>query len=292
MIGGDGNDFVDGNQGNDSALLGAGDDTFQWDSGDASDTVEGQDGTDTMRFNGSNANENLQVSANGPRVRFTRDVANIVMDLNDLEAIVAKALGGTDRLVVNDLSGTDVTDVRADLAASGGGEDLAADNVVVNATNADELVTVTGAGPNAQFAGLAAQVSVSGAGAANDRLTVNGLVGADVIDASGVAAGSILLTLDGGDGDDVLIGGAGDDTLRGGAGDDVLLGGPGNDASRRTRRQCRHPEPRRRHHDLGHGHRGEVAGDPRPHRQGQDRAHHRRQEAHASRADLARLARA
>ena len=283
LVGGDGNDFVDGNQGNDTAVLGAGDDTFQWDPGDASDTVEGQDGTDTMRFNGSNANENLQVSANGQRVRFTRDVANIVMDLNDLEAIVAKTLGGTDRLLVNDLSATDVTNVRADLAASGGGDDLAADNVVVNATNADDAVTITGAGPNAQVAGLAARVSVSGASAANDRLTVNGLGGADVIDASGVAAGSILLTLDGGDSDDVLVGGAGDDTLRGGAGDDVLLGGPGNDtldggpgdnvvieslgADTTT---------------SGHRHRGDVAGDPRAHRQGQDRAHHRRQEAHAS----------
>ena len=37
------------------------------------------------------------------------------------------------------------------------------------------------------------------------------------------------LTLEGGDGDDVLIGGAGDDTLLGDAGDDVLLGGPGTD---------------------------------------------------------------
>jgi Ca2+-binding RTX toxin-like protein len=229
LLGGDGNDFVDGNQGNDTALLGAGDDTFQWDPGDANDTVEGQDGTDTMTFNGSNTNENMQVSANGQRVRFTRDVANIVMDLNDLEAIVAKPVGGTDKLVVNDLSGTDVTNVRADLAASGGGDDLAADNVVVNATNADDAVTVTGAGPNARVAGLAAEVSVSGASAANDRLTVNGLGGADVIDASGVAAGSILLTLDGGDGDDVLIGGAGDDTVRGRAGDDVLFGGSGND---------------------------------------------------------------
>jgi Ca2+-binding RTX toxin-like protein len=229
LLGGDGNDFIDGNQGNDIALLGTGDDTFQWDPGDGSDTVEGQDGTDTMLFNGNNANENMEVSANGQRVRFTRDVASIVMDLNDLEAIVAKTLGGTDKLVVNDLSGTDVTNVQADLAASGGGDDTAADNVAVNATNADDVVTVTGAGPNAQVAGLAARVSLSGASAANDRLTVNGLGGADVIDASGVAAGSIVLTLDGGDGDDVLIGGAGDDALLGGAGDDVLLGGPGND---------------------------------------------------------------
>ena len=37
------------------------------------------------------------------------------------------------------------------------------------------------------------------------------------------------LTLDGGDGDDILIGGEGDDILLGGAGDDVLIGGGGND---------------------------------------------------------------
>src|SRR6201999_3715828 len=102
LLGGDGNDFVDGNQGNDVALMGAGDDTFQWDPGDGSDTVEGQDGADAMQFNGANINENMEVSANGQRVRFTRNVANIVMDLNDVETIGVKALGGVDNLVVND----------------------------------------------------------------------------------------------------------------------------------------------------------------------------------------------
>ena len=57
--------------------------------------------------------------------------------------------------------------------------------------------------------GLAAQVNVTGAEAANDRLTVNALAGDDVVDASGLSAGAIQLTLDGGDGDDVLIGGDG-----------------------------------------------------------------------------------
>jgi Ca2+-binding RTX toxin-like protein len=50
-----------------------------------------------------------------------------------------------------------------------------------------------------------------------------------VIEASGVGAGSIQLTLNGGDGDDIAIGGDGNDVLTGGAGDDVLLGGPGTD---------------------------------------------------------------
>jgi len=225
LLGGDGNDFVDGQQGNDTAFLGAGEDTFQWDPGDGSDTVEGQAGTDKMTFNGSNIAERMDVSANGGRVRFTRDVAAIVMDLNDVESIDVKALGGADNLVVNDVSGTDLTNVSADL----GGDDGAADNIITNATNGDDVVTVSGTGPSAQVNGLSALVNVTGAIATNDRLTVNALAGDDVVDASGLTAGSVLLTADGGDNDDVLIGGAGADTLLGGAGDDVLLGGPGAD---------------------------------------------------------------
>jgi Ca2+-binding RTX toxin-like protein len=229
LLGGDGNDFADGQQGNDVALLGAGADTFQWDPGDGSDVVEGQDGADTMAFNGSAASELMEASANGGRVRFTRNVGTITMDLDDVESIVARAFGGTDTLTVNDLSGTDVTNVASDLALVGGGDDAAADNVIVNGTNGDDIAIVAGSGSTAQVTGLPTVVSVSGASAATDRLTVNALAGDDVIDATGVAAGSILLTLSGGDGDDVLLGGDGDDTLLGGAGDDVLLGGPGSD---------------------------------------------------------------
>ena len=152
LLGGDGNDFADGQQGNDTALLGAGDDAFQWDPGDGNDAVEGQDGTDAMAFNGSNISENMDVSANGQRVQFRRDIAAITMDLNDIEFIVAKTLGGTDNLTINDLSGTDVINVVADLAATGGGDDAQPDKVIANATNGDDVVTVTGAGPSARSA--------------------------------------------------------------------------------------------------------------------------------------------
>jgi Ca2+-binding RTX toxin-like protein len=229
LLGGDGNDFVDGQQGNDVAFLGAGNDTFQWDPGDGSDTIEGQDGTDTMAFNGSAANEQMAATANGGRVLFTRDVGNIVMDLDDVESIVAKALGGTDTLTVNDLSGTDVTDVVTDLNAPAGGDDVAADNVIVNATNGDDVATITGSGQSAVVSGLPARVTVAGGIAGSDRLTVNALSGNDVLDASELAATALLLTLTGGNDDDVLLGGAGNDTLTGGAGDDVLLGGAGQD---------------------------------------------------------------
>src|SRR6185295_6631397 len=144
LLGGDGNDFVDGNQGGDLARLGAGDDRFQWDPGDGSDTVEGQDGTDVMLFNGSDGNELFEASANGPRLRFTRNVGNIVMDLDDVEAVDLNALGGADTMTVDDLSGTDVVELDANLAATTGGTagDGAADNVVTNGTNGDDVLVV------------------------------------------------------------------------------------------------------------------------------------------------------
>ena len=229
LLGGDGNDFVDGQQGNDTGVMGAGDDTFQWDPGDGNDTIEGQAGADRMLFNGSNANERMDASANGGRVRFTRDIANITMDTDDVETFDVNAFGGVDVVTVNDLSGTDLTLVNANLAANGGADDGAADNVVVNATQGDDVVPVLGQGGQVRVQGLAAQVVVAGAAPGNDRVVVNALAGDDVVDASGVPAGSALLTLNGDDGDDVLLGGAGDDTITGGADDDVLLGGPGTD---------------------------------------------------------------
>jgi Ca2+-binding RTX toxin-like protein len=229
LLGGDGNDFADGNQGADTGLLGAGDDTFQWDPGDGNDVVEGQDGVDTLAFNGANIAENMTVSANGGRVRFTRDIASITMDLNDVESIVARTLGGADNVDVGDLSGTDATSVVTDLAAAGGGDDAQPDTVTATGTDGEDAVTVAGAGPNAQVSGLQALVSVSGAIAGSDRVAVKGQDGGDVLDATGLPADSALLTLDGGNGDDVLLGGDGNDTLLGGEGDDVLIGGPGLD---------------------------------------------------------------
>ena len=231
LLGGDGNDFVDGQQGNDTGLLGAGEDVFQWDPGDGSDTVEGQDGFDKMLFNGSAANENFDASANGGRVRFLRNVGNITMDTDDVEQIDLNALGGADNLVVNDLTGTDLVKIATDLAAPAGSGigDGQADNVTVTGSAGSDIAVVAGQGSNLEVVGLAVGISVTGAEPTLDRLTVSGLEGDDVVDASGIAAGSMLLTLNGGFGDDVLIGGDGDDVINGNEGDDVLLGGPGID---------------------------------------------------------------
>ena len=228
LIGGTGNDFIDGQQGNDTILMGEGDDTFQWDPGDGSDTVEGGGGFDTMLFNGSNANENIDIAANGERVRFTRDVAAITMDLNDLERIRFNALGGADNIVVNDLSGTDAKEVEINLALNGAG-DGAADKVTVQGSNGnDAQIKVATVGGAIVVSGLAAQTTITGSEAANDQLVVNGLAGNDVIDASGLAAGMTKLTLNGGAGNDTLTGSAGADVLNGDAGDDRIVHAAGS----------------------------------------------------------------
>ena len=113
IIGGPGNDTIDGNRGNDHALLGGpGDDTFQWDPGDASDTLEGQAGTDRLDFNGSNAGEKIELSANAGRTRLTRDIAAITMDFDGIEHVAVRALGAADIVTVNDLAGTDTKNRR------------------------------------------------------------------------------------------------------------------------------------------------------------------------------------
>jgi Ca2+-binding RTX toxin-like protein len=198
-FGGEGNDTIDGNGGNDAASLGAGDDTFVWDPGDGSDTIEGQDGVDRMLFNGANLAEKIELSANGNRLRFTRDIAGITMDTNGVERVDFNALGGTDLVTVNDLSGTDVGGVNVDLAGTLGGVtgDGQPDRVVVNATNNDDTIRVFGDATAVTAKGLAPLVGIFHPEAANDRLEINTLAGTDTVDSSGLAAGAIQLFVDG-----------------------------------------------------------------------------------------------
>ena len=231
LIGGDGDDFVDGQQGTDIAFLGADNDTFQWDPGDGNDTIEGQAGTDKLLFNGSDGNEIFEISANGGRVRFTRNLGTVAMDLDDVEQFDVNTLGGPDTMVVNDLTGTDATTINIKLAGLIGGStgDGQADNIIVNGTSGEDVIFVSGNASGVTVSGLAALINILTAEPALDRLTVNSLAGDDIVDASGLAATGIALTLDGGEDDDALTGGDGDDNLLGGNGDDVLIGGPGVD---------------------------------------------------------------
>lgn len=230
LIGGDGNDTVTGRQGNDVAFLGAGDDTFNWNPGDGSDTVEGQGGFDSMFFVGSNVNENIDISANGGRVRFTRDVGNITMDLNGTERIEFRALGGADNINVGDLTGTDMSQIELDLRGSNGGGDGASDTVTINGTNGADTFGAAGDSGGVIVSGLKARVSIFQQEAANDKLILNGQGGDDVINNQSLRADAIQLTVNGGDGNDLIVGSQGNDTVNGGRGTDTALMGDGDDA--------------------------------------------------------------
>ena len=199
LLGGDGNDSIDGNGGNDLALLGTGDDTFIWDPGDGSDKIEGQDGTDTMRFNGANVSEQVDLSANGSRLKLFRTQANITMDTAGVERVDFNALGGADLITINDLSGTDVRSVNVDLAGTLGGAtgDGQPDRVVLNATNNDDTIKVNGDATEVTAKGVAPLVAIFHPEAANDRLEINTLAGTDTVDSGGLAAGAIQLFEDG-----------------------------------------------------------------------------------------------
>ena len=226
LFGGDNNDVVDGNQGLDSAFLGAGNDIFNWDPGDASDVVEGQTGTDELRFNGSNANENINIQPNGGRSSFIRDVAAVTMDMDDIETIRYRALGGADNVIIANMAGTDVTQIIVDLAAASGGGDNQIDSVTVNGSDVVDIVEID---PGSIVVdGLVADVRIENS-EVTDRLTVNLNAGNDQFNASGIVAGQITLEVNGGLGADFFIGSAGNDFFNGGDGNDSALMGSGDD---------------------------------------------------------------
>ncbi|MGE0481164.1 MAG: calcium-binding protein [Phycisphaerae bacterium] len=197
LIGGDDQDFIDGNQGADTALLGAGDDVFQWDPGDGSDTVEGQSGHDVVVFNGSNGSEIFDFSANGPRLRFTRNLGSVVLDAEGIEQFDLRTLGAADVVNVNDLAGTTLAEANIDLAATFGGSvgDAQVDSITVNGTNQPDVIHVAAPAGAVEVSGLAVFVQILHSEAAFDSLVVNGLGGMDAITSDPAVAALIMLTI-------------------------------------------------------------------------------------------------
>ena len=108
--------------------------------------------TTTLDFNGSNAAEKIDLSANGSRVRLFRDVANVTMDVNGIEGLNLNTLGSADTVTVNDLTGTDLKTASIDLSGipGSGVGDGAADTVIENGTAGADRVRVVRSGPQVQ----------------------------------------------------------------------------------------------------------------------------------------------
>ncbi|HKP24945.1 MAG TPA: hypothetical protein VJV39_13855 [Dongiaceae bacterium] len=222
-------DTITGAGGNDTALMGGGNDVFVWNADDGDDTVEGGAGNDTLRFNGTNVNELLSVGAlGGGAAGAGRNIGGGGVIMNDVERIELQALGDSDTVRIHDLSGTDVKQVAVDLSnGTPGVGDGAIDSIRIEGNNAGNAITVTQVGGVISAAGLAAQITLAAA-ETSDFLEIKGLGGNDKINAAALPA-SVLLTLDGGEGNDTVTGGAGNDTLLGGNGNDTVSGGGGDD---------------------------------------------------------------
>jgi hypothetical protein len=121
------------------------------------------------------------------------------MDTAGVERVDFNALGGADVVTVNNLSGTDVNSVNVDLAGTLGGAtgDGQADRIVVNATNGDDAIDVSGDANVVKVSGLVPTIKILHSEVANDRLEINTLAGTDAVETIGLTAGAIPLFVDG-----------------------------------------------------------------------------------------------
>src|SRR5690348_3887672 len=229
LFGGDGNDTLTGGSGSDQMFGGAGNDRMIWNPGDGSDIMEGGDGNDTAEVNGGNGSEIFTIDANGSRVAFDRvSPAPFSLDIGTTENLVLNANGGADQVTVNDLTGTDVKQVTLEMGSAQG--DGASDQVIVNGTDNADKIKLNSNGTTVSVTGLSELVTVVDTETI-DTLTIQGRDGNDIINASGLAAGVIGLTIDGGAGNDIITGSQGNDLLLGGDGNDTVIGGGGNDVA-------------------------------------------------------------
>src|SRR5262249_2582924 len=113
------------------------------------------------------------------RTEFVRDIANIDMDFTAIENVNVAALGGTDTITVDDVTGTDVRNANIDLSAAGAG-DGAVDHVTVNGSDHADRVRIAPTPTSIAVAGLVPAVHISGA-EPTDQLQVNTLGGNDQV---------------------------------------------------------------------------------------------------------------
>jgi len=195
VYGGRGADFVNGGVGTDREVLGFGDDTAAWNPGEGNDAISGGLGRDSLAFNGSDADEQMSLAANGASAVFLRSPGNIRMDLDGVERLDLAAFGGADTVTVDDLTGTDVTVAEIDLASTAGTGDTKTDTVVVNGSDRADRVDVSAYADAVDVAGLNARTVIAGS-EPTDRLEINTLAGNDRVDVTEAAAALIGILVD------------------------------------------------------------------------------------------------
>ncbi|NEP35614.1 calcium-binding protein [Moorena sp. SIO3B2] len=241
LIGGPGNDFLQGDNNDDNLIGLAGNDTLLGlggndllDGGAGNDILAGAAGEDLL--DGRAGNDLLSGGDGIDLLDGGQGNDTLIGDRGDDNI---NGGDGDDRMIWNDGDGSDIMEGGAGFdVVEVNGADGAGDNFALNPN-----------GPRVRFERLnlglfnlnvndVEQFEINGLGG-DDTLTVNDLSGTDVQlvvfnggDGNDLLDGTnaVLPLLGiGGNGNDTLIGGAGDDNLRGDAGNDSLVGGAGDD---------------------------------------------------------------
>ena len=202
LLGGSGNDTLTGGSGNDTFDGMSGDDVIHGLGGD--DILRAGDGADVL--NGGVGNDQL----------FGQGGPDQCIGGPGNDQLFGQS--GNDLFVWNPGDGDDFID---------GGSDQ--DSLQVNGDPvANDLIEIV---PNGErvFVNRIAPSPFSLDVGATEAININTLGGDDIVNALPGISPIVHLTLDGGEGNDVLTGAEGDDVLLGGPGDDNLSGGRGND---------------------------------------------------------------
>jgi Ca2+-binding RTX toxin-like protein len=237
LVGGKGNDMLDGLAGNDTLVGGEGDDLLI--GGPGVDSLVGGNGNDTFRLDAPTDVVSDSHGLDTVELGFAA-AANYTMPLDVEVAVVTAAASIAVGVVGNDSANLITGNAAANKLQGGGGDDTldgglgndslsggaGDDRYVLNV--ATDIVNETVAGSGGldtvvlQFAAAGTYVLPAGVenaeaagGAASLTITGNALGNA----LTGHAGSNVLK---GGDGDDTLSGGGGSDTLEGGAGSDLV----------------------------------------------------------------------
>ncbi|MDP9188241.1 MAG: hypothetical protein M3O25_03215 [Actinomycetota bacterium] len=186
LLGGPQDDVIDGGRGDDVAFLGAGDDRALARAGDGDDTIDGQEGTDVVVADGDTSDEELLLTARGGRAQLLR-ASTPAIDTHSVERLELAAGDGADSLTLNDLSGTDLAEVQADLGSG-------ADDASIRGTNRADSIDVSGDSNSVRVDGLATVLTLTDP-EPSDALEIRTAPGADIVDTSGLAPGTLSVII-------------------------------------------------------------------------------------------------
>ena len=180
-----------------------------------------------------------------------------------------QALGGADNAVVNDMTGTDLKLVAFDLEGRDrrrGGRRRGRLGHGQRDGRPPTTSTSRPTGASSTSTGLRRKSQIDHSEAANDKLTVNGLAGADTITGGPGLAALIQLVINGGTEVDVLTGGDGHDRIVGQQQNDSMFGGGRQRHARLEPRRRQRPRrgPGGQRHDgvQRRGRRGDLRASP------------------------------